>query len=149
MKKEKIMCANGEIELLEFVYDFYSISEKVNENLKELRIGLSTWIPKESFDKMNVSVWVYNDLNFNAFCHYENDKNYIALSVGLFYDLWNEVNDFVNERNLPLVFKISDENKPRFVDLIFFYMVNFIIAHEFGHIAYGHIRKQSIRHPCR
>jgi len=81
MKKEKIMmCANGEIELLEFVYDFYSISEKVNENLKELRIGLSTWIPKENFDKMNVSVWVYNDLNFNAFCHYENCNGAFSLS---------------------------------------------------------------------
>lgn len=140
MNRVTIMCSKGPIELSEFVEELYAISEKANRALKELRTGLPTWIEKETYNKMQISLWIYDNIEVNAFCHYENGQNYIALSVGLLTMLWREAEEFVDQDNLALVFKISEENKKHFKDTLFFFMVNFTIAHEYGHIAHGHLK---------
>lgn len=140
MNRVTIMCSKGPIELSEFVEELYAISEKANRVLKELRAGLPTWIEKETYNKMQISLWIYDNIEVNAFCHYENGQNYIALSVGLLTMLWREAEEFVDQDNLALVFKISEENKKHFKDTLFFFMVNFTIAHEYGHIAHGHLK---------
>lgn len=142
MKKALITCSNSTIELYEFVEAFYLVSQKANTALELLRQGLPTWVSLEKYDEMKISLWVYNDTRANALCHYENGENYIALSVGLLTAFWNEVEDFVSQDNLTSVFKISEENRPTFMDNIYFYMLNFTIAHEYGHIAHGHLREQ-------
>ena len=50
--------------------------------------------------------------------------------------------EFVNQEKLSLVFKISEENKQHLVDTLYFFMINFTIAHEFGHIVHGHLRER-------
>ena len=142
MKKAIITCSNSTIELYEFVEAFYLVSQKANTALELLRQGLPTWVSPEKYDEMKISLWVYNDTRANALCHYENGENYIALSVGLLTAFWNEVEDFVSQDNLTSVFKISEENRPIFMDNVYFYMLNFTIAHEYGHIAHGHLREQ-------
>ena len=132
MKKEIITRAGTSIELCEYLDDFYLISEMANKTLDELRSGLSTWISAEIYRKMNLSIWVYSDTRVNAFCYYKDEKNYIALSLGLLTEFWNEVNDFVNQENLALVIKLSESNKPYVMDTLYFCMLNFTIAHEFG-----------------
>ena len=141
MKKEIITRAGTSIELCEYLDDFYLISEMANKTLDELRSGLSTWISAEIYRKMNLSIWVYSDTRVNAFCYYKDEKNYIALSLGLLTEFWNEVNDFVNQENLALVIKLSESNKPYVMDTLYFCMLNFAIAHEFGHIVHGHLRE--------
>lgn len=141
MKKEIITRAGTSIELCEYLDDFYLISEMANKTLDELRSGLSTWISAEIYRKMNLSIWVYSDTRVNAFCYYKDEKNYIALSLGLLTEFWNEVNDFVNQENLALVIKLSESNKPYVMDTLYFCMLNFTIAHEFGHIVHGHLRE--------
>lgn len=143
MNRVTIRSSNGPIELSEFVEDWYSISEKANRALKELRRGLSTWIPKETYEKIKLSLWTYDSIEVNAFCCYENGQNYIALSVGLLTMLWRQAKEFVDQDNLSLVFKISEGNKQYFKDALFFFMVNFTVAHEYGHIAHGHLKDRA------
>ena len=57
MNRVTITCSNGSVELSEFVEDLYSVSEKANRALKELRIGLPTWAAKETYNKMQTSVY--------------------------------------------------------------------------------------------
>lgn len=64
MNKVTITCSNGPIELSEFVEDFYSVSKKANRALKELRRGLPTWTTKETYKKMQLSLWVYDSMNY-------------------------------------------------------------------------------------
>ena len=123
MKKAIITCSNSTIELYEFVEAFYLVSQKANTALELLRKGLPTWVSPEKYDEMKISLWVYNDTRANALCHYENGENYIALSVGLLIAFWNEVEDFVSQDNLTSAFKISEENRPTFMDNIYFYML--------------------------
>ena len=92
---------------------------------------------------MQISLWIYDNIEVNAFCHYENGQNYIAVSVGLLTMLWKEAEEFVDQNNLALVFKISEENKDYFKDMLFFFMINFTIAHEYGHIAHGHLKDRA------
>ena len=141
MKKIKIVRSDGEMELCEFVDKLYTVALKANEMLKTLRIGLSTWVSEKIYDEMKTSLWIYDDIRVNAFCHYENGQNYIALSVGLLTEYWREVTEFVEQEALSVVFKISEENKPYLADTLYFYMLNFTVAHEFGHIAHGHLRE--------
>ena len=54
MNRVTITCSNGPVELSEFVEDLYSVSEKANRALKELRIGLPTWTAKENYNKMQI-----------------------------------------------------------------------------------------------
>lgn len=60
-----------------------------------------------------------------------------ALTKGLQYA------NQLHQDNLGLVFKISEENKQYFKDMLFFYMVNFTVAHEYGHIAHGHLKDRA------
>lgn len=131
------------VELFEYVDDFYLISETANKTLKQLRIGLPTWFSKEKYNEMNVSIWVYHDETVNAFCYYKDSTNYIALSVGLLKAFWDVAEDFANHEKLSMVFKISGENKSHLIDSLYFYMLNFTIAHECGHIVHGHLREKS------
>ena len=141
---EKMTISSGGItyELWEYVEDYYTMSKTVNPILKKLREGLPTWISKEQYKKMNVSLLVYNRETVNAFCHYDEDKNTIALSIGLIAALWNEAGEFINQEKLQILFNISESKKEQYKQTLFFYMLNFIIAHEFGHIAYGHLREK-------
>lgn len=141
MKKTTIIRAGVSVELCEYVEDYYLISERANKNLKQLRIGLPTWVSSEVYNQMNISVWVYHETNVNAFCYFKEGKNYIALSVGLLDAFWKLANDFVNQEKLSVVFKLREDNKPYIIDTLYFYMLNFSIAHEFGHIAHGHLRE--------
>lgn len=148
MKKISVIRAGVSIDLFEYIEDFYLISEKANPALAELRKGLSTWVSAECYSKMNISLWMYyDDRNPNAFCYYNGGENYIALSSSLLIELWNAANDFVNKENISSLFKISEVNKPKIIESLYFYMLNFTIAHEFGHIAHGHL-KQSTRKKC-
>lgn len=140
MEKISILRNGIFVELYEYVEDFYLISKTANKTIEQLRKGLSTWISSEKYKEMNLSVWVYYDTRVNAFCYYDDGKNYIALSLGLLTTFLDEINDFVNQENLSLIIKLSEENKPELVDALYFYMLNFTIAHEFGHIAHGHLR---------
>ena len=143
MKTKKIIRSGKEVELLEYVPDLYLIHTDANKALKELRKGIQTWASPEKTREMNISIWIYNDLRVNAFCCYRDGHNYIALSVGLFFHFWNTANNFVNQERFSLVFKLSEDNKPQIRDALFFSMLNIIIAHEYGHIAHGHLRNDS------
>lgn len=143
MKKKKIIRAGREIVLLEYIPDLYLISEQANETLSQLRVGMPTWVSEEIYNKMNVSIWVYESDRANAFCYYTEGNNYIALSVGLILDFWNEVNEFVEHEDISLVFNVSKKNKIHIIHALFFYMLNNVIAHEFGHIVHGHLKEAS------
>lgn len=143
MKRKKIICSEREIELLEFVPDLYLIHTEANLALTQLRKGVPTWASQEKNREMSVSVWVYEDDRVNAFCCYKDGHNYIALSVGIFVEYWKAANDFVNHERFSLVFKLAADRKPCVLNALFFSMLNFTIAHEFGHIAHGHLRVDS------
>ena len=143
MNTKKIVRFCSEVELLEFVPDLYCIHIEANEALIQLRKGISTWASQEKNREMNISIWVYNDLRVNAFCCYRDGHNYIALSVGIFFEFWKAANEFINHERFSLVFKLAEERKPYILNALFFSMLNFTIAHEFGHIAHGHLRDDS------
>lgn len=142
MKKITIIRSSVQVELYEYIEEFYLISKIANTKLEQLRIGIPTWISEEKYNEMNVSVWVYHDTRVNAFCYYKDKKNYIALSLGLLTSFFAVAKDFINQENLSLVFKLSEDNKSYLIDALYFYMLNFTIAHEFGHIAHGHLRER-------
>lgn len=143
MEKTKIIRFGREVELFKYVPDLYLISERANPILDQLREGISTWVSPDRFIGMNLSVWIYEDTNVNAFCSFQNDCNYIALSIGLLSVFWDTVNDFMEKEKFNIVFKVSEANRPIVMELLYFYMLNFTIAHEFGHIAHGHLRESS------
>ena len=140
MNTIKIKKSGNEFELLEYIPERYCyIYEITNNLLQKLRQGIKTWVSEKVYKKMNVSIWVYDDINVNAFATYYEGKNYIALSVGLCHKFFEAAKEFVQNENLGKVFKISNENTDGFIQAIYFYMLNFIIAHEFGHIVHGHL----------
>lgn len=143
MKTKKIIRSGKEVELLEYVPDMYLIHSDANKALNILRKGIQTWASPEKTHEMNISIWVYNDLRVNAFCCYRDFQNYIALSVGLFFHFVNTANSFIDQERFPLVFKLSEDRKPHIRDALFFNMLNITIAHEYGHIAHGHLRDGS------
>ena len=140
----KIKKGKTEIEVTEEVPELYeSIAELTNPILQELKYGISTWIEKDPFEKMNVSVWIQNDIGANAFSVYENGRNYIVLTVGLCKVFWDEIEEFVGRTNFKKVFTLSDEKKDSYKRLLYIHILNFIIAHEFGHIVHGHLLVKS------
>ena len=112
MKTRKIIRLGREVELLEFVPDMYWFHAEANKALIQLRKGVPTWASQEINREMNISVWVYNDLRVNAFCCYRDAHNYIALSVGLFFEFWRAANEFINHERFSLVFKLDEDRKP-------------------------------------
>lgn len=50
MEKTKIKINKAEIELLEYIPDFYSIAEITNPLLSEMRPGIKTWVSEDVFD---------------------------------------------------------------------------------------------------
>lgn len=146
MKSISLMRSGELINLFEYMEDFYLIANEANNALKQLRIGLPTWVSKEQYSEMNISLWVYyDDIHPNAFCYYVDGNNYIALSSRLLVELWNAAEDFTNKEKLSLVFKLSEDNKHSYAEALYFYMLNFIIAHEFGHIAHGHLKDNNCK----
>lgn len=143
MEKTRIIRSGKEVELLKYVPDYYLIAERVNRILDQLRVGISTWVTSDRFNDMNVSIWIYDDIKVNAFCCFQNGYNYIALSVGLFFAYWDTINEFVDKDNFNVVFKLSEANRPIVMEMLYFYMLNFTIAHEFAHIAHGHLKENS------
>lgn len=141
MRKKTIIRSGRKIVLYEFIPDLYEKLAWANGVLKQLRKGIHTWVSKKTFDEMNVSIWIYEDDKANAFCSYIDGENYISLSIGLIMDFWNEANEFVDQEDFSLVFKLNEKNKAHYIDALFFYMLNNTIAHEFGHIAHGHLKK--------
>lgn len=140
-----LLCEGKYHDLYEYVPDLYAtFADKSNAALIELRKGIPTWLPEEIYRKMNISVWVENKLNVNAFACYNEGSNYIVLTAGLFYEFGKIVDEFVDHENFSKVFKLSEKSKPLFKDTLFFYMLNFAIAHEFGHIALGHLKSAQI-----
>lgn len=99
MEKTKIIRFGREVELFKYVPDLYLISERANPILDQLREGISTWVSPDRFNGMNLSVWIYEDTNVNAFCSFQNDCNYIALSIGLLPFSVNENGDFILKLN--------------------------------------------------
>lgn len=77
MKKvmEKIKINKAEIELLEYIPDFYSIAKITNPLLSEMRPGIKTWVSEDVFQKMQVSIWIVNDIRVNAFAKRYEGKN--------------------------------------------------------------------------
>jgi len=47
MEKTKIKINKTEIELLEYIPDFYSIAEITNPLLSEMRPGIKTWVSED------------------------------------------------------------------------------------------------------
>lgn len=141
MNIRKISYYGEEIVLQEYVPDLYLIHTRANKALDELRKGVLTWVIPEIQHKMKVSIWIYDNLSkVNAFCRCVDNHNYIVLSTGLLFAFWREVEDFVDHEKYSLVFKLSEDGKPHFKDVLFFSMLNFIIAHEYGHIVHGHLK---------
>lgn len=135
-----IMTDLGEVELLEYVPDFYlNIHEAANKLMPILREGLMTWVASDTYSKMNVSLWIYNSIEVNAFAQKCDSSNYIAISIGLLQSFLFAAKDFVFHPNFHKVIKLSDDKKTDYTNLLFLLMVNFIVAHEFGHIAHGHL----------
>lgn len=143
MRTTTIERLGEETELYEFVEDYNLVAEQANNALRELRKDLHTWLPSDIYNQMKISLWTYNDIRVNAFCHYEHGNNYIALSLGLMDAFWKEAQDFVGQERLSLVIKVDEENKQHLKEMLYFFMLNFTIAHELGHIAHGHLREQS------
>lgn len=140
MLEFKLLFNGQQYDLSEYVPDYYvTFADNSNAALHELRKGIPTWLPEEIYRKMNVSVWVDNNLSVNAFACYKEGNNYIVLTAGLFYEFWKNVDEFVDHENFSKVFKLSAENKQHLKNTLFFFMLNFALAHEFGHIAYGHL----------
>lgn len=96
MKRVTITCSNGPVELSESVEDLYSVSEKANSALKELRMGLPTWTAKETYNKMQVSLWIYDNIEVNAFCHYEDTEKGVQHLMNL-HNGWQELVDYYNQ----------------------------------------------------
>ena len=92
---EKIKINKAEIELLEYIPDFYSIAEITNPLLSEMRPGIKTWVSEDVFEKMQVSIWIVNDIRVNAFAKRYEGKNYIVLTIGLCVAFWKEVEEFL------------------------------------------------------
>lgn len=140
MQTISIETALGKIELLEYVPSIYiNIEKQANKLLPILRKGLTTWVSPELRDIMNINLWVYNDIRVNAFAHNQGSSNYIALSVGLLQIFWNAAYDFVLHPCFNKVITISENKKSDFINKLFLLMVNFVVAHEYGHIAHGHL----------
>lgn len=138
--KKTISRKGEQITLLESVPDYYLISDKANTTLNRLREGVQTWVSKEQYKEMNISIWVYNDTRVNAFCSYIDEHNYIALSVGLFFAFEKTATEFIEQEGFDKVFELSDNNKSRIIDVLFTCMINYTLAHEVGHIAHGHLK---------
>ena len=131
----------AKINLLDYGPDFYLIAEKANNVLRQLRIGITTWVAADIYTKMQPSIWIYTDeRNVNAFCCYKNSQNYIALSIALISACWEAAEGFVDSEKISLVFKLNEEKAPYLKNALFFSMLNFVVAHEFGHIAHGHLK---------
>ena len=144
MKTTKIIRRGIEVDLLEFVPDRYLIHEQANKALAELRKGIKTWVSLEVYRKMHISLWIYDDLTeINAFCYSKDNQNYIALSTGLLFAIFNAVEEFIDQERFTLVFKLGEDKKVDIIEVLVFTMLNFTVAHEFGHIAHGHLRNGS------
>lgn len=140
MNTKNIIINGRTLQLLEYVPEYYCyISDIANKHLSQIRQGIKTWVDEETYNKMNVSIWVYNDLSVNAFANNNNNENYIALSVGLLQKFFEAATEFVNHEHLEKVIKISVQKKDGIGQALYLYMLSFIIAHEFGHIAHGHL----------
>lgn len=140
MKTVTVTGRDGPVELQEFVEPFYLFSGKANRVLERLRLGLPTWVSTDVYNEMRLSLWTYNDLRVNGFSLCEGGKNYIALSAGLLAAMLKEAEEFVDKERLSLVFHIREDNKQHLKDTLYFFMANFAVAHEFGHIVHGHLR---------
>ena len=143
MKIVTVTGKNGPVELHEFVEDFYLFSDKANKVLEKLRTGLPTWVSTDVYNEMQLSLWTYNNLSINGFSLCDGGKNYIALSAGLLAAMMKEADEFVDQKELSLVLRVREENRQRLKDTLYFFMVNFVVAHEFGHIVHGHLRDMS------
>ena len=145
MKTTKIVRREREIDLFEFVPDQYLIHEQANKALAELRKGMKTWVSLEVYRKMHISLWVYDDLTeVNAFCYSKDNQNYIALSTGLLFEISREIENFIDQELFYLVFKLGEDKKPHIMEALFLTILNFTIAHEFGHIAHGHLQNGNL-----
>ena len=112
MNMIKIKKGNIKIEVTENIPELYeALADVTNPILQKLKHGLSTWIEKDAFEKMKVSVWIQNDIRANAFSVYENGRNYIVLTVGLCKVFWDEIEEFIRQSNYEKVFTLSDEKK--------------------------------------
>lgn len=144
METTKIIRHGIEVVLLEFVPDWYLIHEQANKALVELRKGIKTWVSLEVYQKMHISLWIYDNLTeINAFCYSKNNQNYIALSTGLLFAIFNTVEEFIDQERFSLVFKLGEDKKVDIMEALALTMLNFTVAHEFGHIAHGHLRNES------
>lgn len=137
----KINVDGKEVELLKYVPDYYCyICELSNQLLDNARRGIKTWISADVLDKMNVSLWVYTEERVNAFAKRQDGNNYIVLSVGLLQQFYEVTKEFIEQDKLNLVLNISDERKDSYRQVLFVFMLHFVIAHEFAHILHGHLR---------
>lgn len=137
----KIDVDGKEVELLKDVPEYYCyISELSNQLLDNARSGIKTWVSKDVLDKMNISIWVYADERVNAFAKQQDGNNYIALSVGLLQQFYEATKAFIEQDRLYLVFNISEDKKDTYRQVLFMFMMHFVIAHEFAHILHGHLR---------
>lgn len=136
---------NGSLETIELedsVPEFYINSQKYNAMLNAIRIGMTTWVDDDFFKKMNVTLGIYENVySTNAISHYDKNtgKNYICISLGLICRFWKLAKECVNHKNFEKVFRVEKGAKNELINIIFNFMINFIVAHEFGHIAHGHL----------
>ena len=64
-----------------------------------MRPGIKTWVSEDVFEKMQVSIWIVNDIRVNAFAKRYEGKNYIVLTIGLCVAFWKEVEEFIGNKN--------------------------------------------------
>lgn len=128
-----------EIPLYEGIDDFYLLAQLTNQILTGLRQDVKTWFTPEVYEKLNLVILVENSDAVNAFAAKYNDKHIIALSRGLMLLSHKEIMKWIESSNFTQVYKLSDENKPDFIEYLYRNMICFVIAHEMGHIVNGHV----------
>lgn len=132
-----------EIPLYEGIDDFYLLAPLTNSILDGLRQDVKTWFTPEVYEKLNLVILVEDSDAVNAFAAKNNDKHIVALSRGLMLLSHNEIMKWIESPNFTEVYKLSDKNKPSFIEYLYKNMICFIIAHEIGHIVNGHVDARS------
>lgn len=141
MKKISVIKKGVRIELMEFVPDILIVlAERTNNILSKLRAGMKTWFTSEANKVMNISIWVYEDDTPNAFTQIYANEHVIGISLALCLKMYQKAEEFVDNEDSRRIFNISENKRDMILDELYFVMLNFVISHEVGHIAHGHLK---------
>lgn len=143
----QIKAKRGNVVILVSLYknmqDLYPISELINRILEGLRQDINTWFSIDVYNKINPEILIEDTDDINAFATKYEDKHIIALSRGLIQFSYMEIIKWIKSPEFYSIYKLSDSNRDSYIEYLYRNMICFVIAHEMGHIADGHIEAQS------